>query len=215
MVISCAGSRMVATAAPRPAVSVSSLITLRSDVTLLEEIAPSDMALADVPRLAISVVCGASAGRSLTAAVAVSAANAGLVATDAVSTAPVCTVSSAALLSGWVTVAVTVALTVAVAVAVSVTVSAAGDTLCTVVSAANGLSAASGAAGAASIDGASPVSPSSGCIPAVVAELLSNASLVAFFSIMPGRELSSSTAASSLSTVASSVFGPLNQYQPP
>ena len=171
--------------------------------------APSEITLADVPRLAISVVCGASAGRSLTAAVAVSAATAGLVATDAVSTAPVCTVSSAALLSGWVTVAVTVALTVAVAVAVSATVSAAGDTLCTVVSAANG------ATDAVSIDGASPVSASSGCIPAVVAELLSNASLVAFFSIMPGRELSSSTAANSLSTVASSVFGPLNQYQPP
>ena len=212
MVISCAGSRMVATAAPRPAVSVSSLITLRSDVTLLSEMAPSEITLADVPRLAISVVCGASAGRSLTAAVAVSASTAGLVATDAVSTAPVCTVSSAALLSGWVTVAVTVALTVAVAVAVSATVSAAGDTRCTVVSAANSLSAA---AGAASIDGASPVSPSSGCIPAVVVELLSNASVVAFFSIMPGRELSSSTAASSLSTVPSSVFGPLNQYQPP
>ena len=210
MVISCAGSRMVATAAPRPAVSVSSLITLRSDVTLLEEIAPSDMALADVPRLAISMVCGASAGRSLTAAVAVSAATAGLVATDAVSTATVCTVSSTALLSGCVTVAVTVALTVAVAV--SATVSAAGDTLCMVLTTANGLSAA---AGAVSIDGASPVLPSSGCIPAVVVELLSNASVVAFFSIMPGRELSSSTAASSLSTVASSVFGPLNQYQLP
>ena len=131
---------------------------------------------------------------------------------DGVYTTDPRTVSSAALLSGCVTVAVTVALTVAVAVAVSATVSAAGDTLCTIVSAAVGLLAA---AGAVSIDGASPVSPSSGCIPAVVVELLSNASVVAFFSIMPGRELSSSTAASSLWTVASSVFGPLNQYQPP